>query len=53
VSVEDQSEEWPVVREMDGDAVGGRGLVLVDGLSSAWGVLAVDAGKAVWFTLDA
>lgn len=53
VEVEDQSPEWPVPQAMDRDALNGRGLILVDGLSSDWGVLAVGTGKKVWFTLDA
>jgi len=52
VEVEDQSPEWPVARTMDRDALNGRGLILVDGLSSGWGVLARRTGKAVWFTVD-
>ena len=47
---EDQSPQWPVVQAMDRDALKGRGLILVDGLSSGWGVLAQETGKSVWFT---
>lgn len=53
VEVEDQSPTWPVVQAVDRDALGGRGLVLVDGLCTSWGVLDGGAGKTVWFTLDA
>ena len=53
VEVEDQSPERPVVQATDPDALDGRGLLLVDGLSSGWGVLAGRTGKIVWFTLDA
>lgn len=53
VEVADQSPAWPVVRLVDGDGLGGRGLTLVEGLSSGWGVLAGGTGKTVWFTLDA
>lgn len=53
VEVEDQSPEWPVVQPVDRDAVNGRGLILVESLSSGWGVLAGGTGKTVWFTLDA
>ena len=52
VEVEDQSHQWPVVQAIDRDAPHGRGLILVDGLSSGWGVLAGRAGKTVWFTLE-
>lgn len=34
------------------DAATGRGLVLVDALSTAWGTIATEEGKAVWFELD-
>jgi anti-sigma regulatory factor (Ser/Thr protein kinase) len=53
VEVDDQSPEWPVVREIDRDALDGRGLVLVNGLASHWGVRAEPAGKTVWFTVNA
>ena len=53
VEVEDQSPGWPVVQAIDREALNGRGLILVDGLSSGWGVLAGGTGKTVWFTLDA
>lgn len=52
VEVEDRSPRWPVVEAMDRDALRGRGLILVDGLSSGWGVRALDIGKTVWFTTD-
>jgi anti-sigma regulatory factor (Ser/Thr protein kinase) len=53
VQVEDQSPEWPAVQTLDSDALNGRGLILVDDLSSGWGVRAGGTGKTVWFTLDA
>jgi len=31
----------------------GRGLRIVEAMSSDWGVVAMDGGKAVWFTLTA
>ena len=31
----------------------GRGLRIVEAMSSDWGVVAMDSGKAVWFTLTA
>jgi anti-sigma regulatory factor (Ser/Thr protein kinase) len=31
----------------------GRGLRIVEAMSSAWGVVSIDGGKAVWFTLMA
>jgi anti-sigma regulatory factor (Ser/Thr protein kinase) len=30
----------------------GRGLAIVEGLASSWGVRRDGSGKAVWFTLD-
>jgi anti-sigma regulatory factor (Ser/Thr protein kinase) len=55
VEVTDQSPEVPAVQSLDHDALGGRGLLLVDGLSSDWGVLTGESGqgKTVWFTLHA
>ena len=54
VEVHDQSPERPVVRAaVDRDSFNGRGLILVDGLSSGWGVLAGGTGKTVWFTAKA
>ena len=54
VEVHDQSPERPVVRgEMVvRNALNGRGLLLVDGLSSGWGVLVGRPGKTVWFTVN-
>jgi anti-sigma regulatory factor (Ser/Thr protein kinase) len=51
VEVDDQSAQLPVLGEMDRTASSGRGLRLVDGLSSAWGVSPRETGKTVWFTL--
>ncbi|KAA9381380.1 ATP-binding protein [Microbispora cellulosiformans] len=43
----------PVVRAPDIEAVGGRGLWLVDGLATAWGTWRDDAGATVWFRVAA
>lgn len=51
VEVEDQSPKWPVVQAVDHDALGGRGLILVNELSTGWGVLPGPVGKRVWFTV--
>ena len=53
LEVTDQSPEVPVVQSLGLDALNGRGLRLVDGLSSEWGVRTgeTDEGKTVWFTL--
>jgi anti-sigma regulatory factor (Ser/Thr protein kinase) len=34
------------------DAATGRGLLLVDAIATAWGTVATEEGKAVWFELD-
>lgn len=51
VEVDDQSAQLPALREIDRTASSGRGLRLVDGLSSGWGVSPGETGKTVWFTL--
>ena len=51
VEVEDQSPVRPVVRKVSATAPDGRGMLMVEGLSQSWGVLARGAGKAVWFTV--
>jgi anti-sigma regulatory factor (Ser/Thr protein kinase) len=51
VEVDDQSPELPAVRPVDEDALNGRGLQLVDGLCSSWGVTPAGVGKSVWFSL--
>ena len=33
-------------------ALGGRGLTIVEGLSSRWGVLSSDRGTEVWFIVE-
>ena len=33
-------------------AIGGRGLTIVEGLSSRWGVLSSDRGTDVWFIVE-
>jgi GAF domain-containing protein/anti-sigma regulatory factor (Ser/Thr protein kinase) len=39
--------------QSDDNAEGGRGLFLVEHMSSGWGSVADDAGKTVWFELQA
>jgi len=51
VSVEDQSPALPRVQPFRVDAIGGRGLQIVAGMASSWGVQARAGGKAVWFEL--
>jgi DNA-binding NarL/FixJ family response regulator len=49
VSVSDESGEPLTVRSVSTDAESGRGLALVEMLSSNWGVVNRPAGKTVWF----
>lgn len=55
VAVSDRGPGEPVVQHVDANAVSGRGLALVEMLSSSWGVRrgrSLTGGKAVWFVLD-
>ena len=49
VEVDDAGSGGPVVQGLDTDALGGRGLQLLDELASQWGVDRHGAGKTVWF----
>ena len=49
VAVCDDSPAVPRVRNYGPDAVTGRGLLLVQRISNAWGVDPGDGGKCVWF----
>jgi serine/threonine-protein kinase RsbW len=54
VEVVDRSEQPPVPRQALPEHTSGRGLALVDALSSCWGVSPLpDAGKAIWFEVPA
>ncbi|MDF3300511.1 ATP-binding protein [Streptomyces tropicalis] len=52
LEVADSSTRAPVPRCADGDATGGRGLALVDGLADRWGWSSEGAGKRIWCELD-
>ena len=53
VAVRDESPEAPRRKDAAPTAVGGRGVALVDALSTRWGVDDHGAdGKTVWFVLD-
>lgn len=50
VEVSDQAPAEPVVQPVDVARIGGNGMRIVDGLSSAWGVSQHPGnGKHVWF----
>lgn len=52
VEVTDPDDRLPSMAAPNVDDVGGRGLVIVDGLASAWGVERTESGKTVWFELS-
>ena len=53
VELTDPDDRLPSIAAADTDAVGGRGLIIVNGLASAWGVeRGIDGGKTVWFQLS-
>ena len=51
VEVRDGDEQPPRHRHPSIDAVGGRGIMLVESLASRWGSRADEGGKVVWFEL--
>jgi len=51
VAVEDASSVYPHPRDPAESDSNGRGLLLVDKLSTSWGWHRVDGGKRVWFEL--
>jgi anti-sigma regulatory factor (Ser/Thr protein kinase) len=53
VEVTDPDERLPAMAAPNTDAPAGRGLVVVNGLASAWGIERVPGGgKTVWFELS-
>jgi anti-sigma regulatory factor (Ser/Thr protein kinase) len=52
LEVADGSDRAPVPRCADGEATGGRGLALVDGLADRWGWNLEAPGKRIWCELD-
>ena len=53
VEVGDGSPELPRRQQPDDDAVGGRGIQIVEEVAADWGVLVTRHGKRVWFELPA
>ena len=53
VSVKDGEANQPTVEARTTDALGGRGMVLVDAVADEWGVESLPEGKRVWFRLAA
>lgn len=51
VAVRDHNPTLPGRRHYTPDALGGRGLHLVDAMATAWGAERCRDGKVVWFTL--
>lgn len=52
IEVSDEGEVLPDVPEASAEATSGRGLALVEALSSAWGAEDVPGGKTVWFEVS-
>jgi anti-sigma regulatory factor (Ser/Thr protein kinase) len=48
IRVWDGNDEMPVRRDADPDDVGGRGLMIIDGLAKDWGAYRKADGKVVW-----
>jgi hypothetical protein len=51
VAVRDGSSAHPLARPLQDDIAHGRGLPLVEALSSSWGWHSAGFGKSVWFEL--
>jgi anti-sigma regulatory factor (Ser/Thr protein kinase) len=52
LEVADSCDRAPAPRCADGDATGGRGLALVDGLADRWGWTREGSGKRIWCEMD-
>jgi hypothetical protein len=52
VEVTDPDDRLPTMAAPNADDIGGRGLIIVNGLASAWGVAPTASGKTVWFELS-
>lgn len=52
VGVFDESHRLPLPAPVGVESTSGRGLQLIDAMSSGWGVEMEDAGKVVWFEME-
>jgi len=52
IEVADRSERMPVRNHQPYDAVSGRGIGIVEHLSTSWGVTPTADGKSIWFELQ-
>jgi serine/threonine-protein kinase RsbW len=52
ISVEDPSDELPVLRQVGPEAPSGRGLSIIAALSATWGVERTRRGKRVWAKVE-
>lgn len=52
VAVTDRAVQPPVVLHAEPTAPSGRGMAIVEAMSSRWGVDELAQGKSVWFELD-
>ncbi|WUH90085.1 ATP-binding protein [Streptomyces sp. NBC_00433] len=52
IAVRDSSTEQPALQVVGEDAEGGRGLFLVEALSTRWDAFPVTGGKVTWAELD-
>jgi serine/threonine-protein kinase RsbW len=52
VEVHDEGHGRPMMRRTEPTAPNGRGLALVDALSSSWGTTSDRGGTLVWFEVD-
>jgi len=52
IEVDDDGSALPDRRHADNDDEGGRGLLLVEALSEAWGTRPLDHGKSVWCAVN-
>jgi hypothetical protein len=48
IEVVDEGAGTPEPQPLDIESEGGRGIMLVDAMSSSWGVESVPGGKLVW-----